>query len=182
MITACDHDHDHHDDDYYYYYHYHPLSSIIIHYHPLLSLLLLLMMMMNQWISKSVLRFTPSGISGARSKNTLPGSCSASQTMIPSDFLRQAFWWIITRLSHHIYMCIYIVYHSMVILSQTYHHYGRLNHIIYIQYTVFISPCVFLSYTQDSFCFITDISEKRKRRTVPGSGVSTHFRVRPCEL
>jgi hypothetical protein len=40
-----------------------------------------------------------------------------------------------------IYICvyIYIVYHSMVILSQTYHHYGRLNHIIYIYSTLFLS-------------------------------------------
>ena len=82
----------------------------------------------------------------------------------------------------HIHVYIYIVYHSMVNLSQTDHHHGRLNHIYIYTHCFYISMCVPIIYTQDSFCFIADMSEKRKRRTVPGSGVSTHFRVRPCEL
>ena len=159
MITACDHDHDHdhHDDDYYYYYHYHPF--IIIH---ILSIYYPWWWMWISWrqywdshplasvehvprtLCQAPVRLPIGQWSPVTSCANLSGELSQDCPII--------------HMYIHIHVYIYIVYHSMVNLSQTDHHHGRLNHIY--THCFYISMCVPIIYTQDSFCFIADMSEK----------------------
>ena len=182
--------------------HYHPLSSIIIHYHPLSSII-------NHYhpLSSIIIHYyhyyyywwwwwTNGYQSQYWDSHPLASVEHVPRTLcqVPVRLPRQ--WSPVTSCAKlsgelsqdcpiiHIYIHIYNIYNSISFYGYPIPNISPLWSVksyIYI-HTVFISPCVFLSYTQDSFCFIADMSEKTKRRTVPGSGVSTHFRVRPCEL